>query len=148
MLERLVRPRVLVVDDQLSMAEALAEGLAENGYDAQATSSSQTAMQRISVEPFDAVVTDLRMPGADGLTLLAHARKLDRDRPVIVMTAYSAVDSAIESIRCGAYHYLTKPFKIGELVLFLGPFRRQRRRHRRLPWPMSSLMRAMNLSWR
>jgi two-component system response regulator HydG len=59
------------------------------------------------------------MPGVDGLGLLALSRKLSLARPVIVMTAYSAVESAIESIRMGAYHYLTKPFKTDELRLFL-----------------------------
>jgi two-component system response regulator HydG len=60
------------------------------------------------------------MPGIDGLELLARVRRLDPGLPVIVMTAYGAIDSAIESIRLGAYHYLTKPFKLEELVLFLG----------------------------
>src|SRR5689334_7823699 len=96
------RPRVLVVDDQLSMAEMLCDGLSERGYDV------------------DALVTDLRMPHVDGLELLAISRKAAPDRPVIVMTAFSAIDSAVESIRQGAYHYLTKPFKVEELALFLG----------------------------
>ena len=114
------RPRILVVDDQASMAEALADDLAEEGYEAVAISSATEAMGLLEVETFDAVVTDLRMPDADGLTILATSRRLDPRRPVIVMTAFSAVDSAIESIRQGAYHYLTKPFKTSELVLFLG----------------------------
>jgi two-component system response regulator HydG len=59
------------------------------------------------------------MPHVDGLGLLAASRARDPTRPVIVMTAYSAVDTAIESIRRGAYHYLTKPFKVDELALFL-----------------------------
>jgi two-component system, NtrC family, response regulator HydG len=113
------RPRVMVVDDHASMADALAEGLGEIGYDAVANSSSADAARQLESEPFDVLVTDLRMPNVDGLTLLALARKLDPDRPVIVMTAFSAVDSAIESIRQGAYHYLTKPFKVAELALFL-----------------------------
>jgi two-component system response regulator HydG len=66
------------------------------------------------------VVIDLRMPGADGMEVLAASRKLAPDRPVIIMTAFSAIENAVESIRQGAYHYLTKPFKIGELVIFLG----------------------------
>src|SRR5262249_2860251 len=69
---------------------------------------------------FDALVTDLRMPDVDGLELLAEAKKAAPERPVIVMTAHGAVDTAIESIRRGAYHYLTKPFKAEELALFLG----------------------------
>ena len=113
------RPRVLIVDDHLSMAETLADGLAELGYEAVALSSSREAAKRLAEDPFDALVTDLRMPDLDGLELLKISRAAAPSRPVIVMTAYSAVESAIESIRQGAFHYLTKPFKLDELVLFL-----------------------------
>ena len=111
--------RVLVVDDHLSMAEMVADGLVERGYDALPIASSSEAAKRISEETFDALITDLRMPGVDGLELLALSRKVNPERPVIVMTAYSAVETAIESIRQGAYHYMTKPFKVDELALFL-----------------------------
>jgi two-component system response regulator HydG len=111
--------RVVVVDDQASLAEALADDLEEAGYSAVGVSSAREALARMTNERVDALVTDLRMPEIDGLSLLARSRKLDPLRPVIVMTAFSAVDTAIESIRQGAYHYLTKPFKSGELALFL-----------------------------
>ena len=111
--------RVMVVDDSLEMARTLADGLCERGYDAVAIGSGQEAQARMARESFDAVVTDLRMPDIDGLQVLATSRALDADRPVIVMTAYSAIDSAVQSIRQGAYHYLTKPFKQDELALFL-----------------------------
>jgi two-component system, NtrC family, response regulator HydG len=114
------RPRVLVVDDQLAMAEMLADGLSERGYDAVPEASSREAARRLASEPFDALVTDLRMAGVDGLELLEVSKRAAPARPVLVMTAYSAVDSAVESIRRGAYHYLTKPFKVDELALFLG----------------------------
>ncbi|HVU00121.1 MAG TPA: sigma-54 dependent transcriptional regulator [Polyangiaceae bacterium] len=114
------RPKVLVVDDQLSLAETLADGLSERGYDAIPTSSSREAEALCRDETISALVTDLRMPEVDGMALLDHSKRVAPDRPVIVMTAYSAVDSAIESIRRGAYHYLTKPFKLDELALFLG----------------------------
>jgi two-component system response regulator HydG len=113
------RPRVLIVDDQVSMAEMLADGLAEHGYDAVPLGSSVEASQRFATDRFDALVTDLRMPDMDGLALLEHCMKVAPGRPVIIMTAFSAVDSAVESIRHGAYHYLTKPFKVDELALFL-----------------------------
>jgi two-component system response regulator HydG len=113
------RPRILIVDDHLSMAETLADGLSEHGYDTVALASSKEAAKRLKNEAFDALVTDLRMPGVDGLELLKISRVHAPARPVIVMTAYSAVESAIESIRQGAFHYLTKPFKLDELVLFL-----------------------------
>jgi two-component system response regulator HydG len=112
-------PRVLVVDDELSMAEMLADGLSQRGYDAMATRSGTDAARRLGLETFDALVTDLRMPELDGFELLSVARRVAPNCQVIVMTAYSAIDSAIESIRRGAYHYLTKPFKVDELTLFL-----------------------------
>src|SRR5258708_3443667 len=111
--------RVLVVDDKLEMAEMLADGLSERGFDAVAKSSSREALALVADDSFDALVTDLRMPDVDGLALLAPSRKAVPDRPVILMTAYSAIDSAVEAIRQGAHHYLTKPFKLDELVLFL-----------------------------
>jgi two-component system response regulator HydG len=113
------RSRVLLVDDDPEMARTLADGLADRGYQAVAVQSGQEAIHRLSTEPVDAIVTDLRMPSVDGMAVLAASRKLDPYRPVIVMTAYSAIDSAVESIRQGAYHYLTKPFKQDELAIFL-----------------------------
>jgi two-component system response regulator HydG len=114
------RSRILLVDDNLEMARTLADGLADRGYQGIAAGSGSDAIRLLSTEAFDAVVTDLRMPSVDGMEVLSVSRKLDPDRPVIVMTAYSAVDTAIESIRQGAYHYLTKPFKQDELAIFLG----------------------------
>jgi two-component system response regulator HydG len=110
--------RVLVVDDDPALVQTLADGLADLGYDAEGASSGNEAARRTG-ESFDALVTDLRMPGVDGLGLLALSRRDAPERPVIVMTAHGAVDSAIESIRRGAYHYLTKPFKVEELGLFV-----------------------------
>jgi two-component system response regulator HydG len=111
--------RILVVDDKLEMATTLADGLTDRGYACQALSSSTQALERVATDSLDLVVTDLRMPGVDGLQLLAASRRFDPDRPVIMMTAFSAVDTAVESIRRGAYHYLTKPFKLDELVVFV-----------------------------
>ena len=99
-------PRVLVVDDEREMAEMLADGLCDRGYEATAAASSEEALARLGEDAFDALVTDLRMPHVDGLALLAEARRATPDLPVIVMTAYGAIDSAIESIRRGASHYL------------------------------------------
>jgi two-component system response regulator HydG len=119
--------RVLVVDDNLEMARTVADGLVDRGYEAVAVGSGRDATvalaappdSSLGAAPFDAVVTDLRMPGVDGLEVLAASRRLDVERPVIVMTAFSAIDTAVESIRRGAYHYLTKPFKQDELAIFL-----------------------------
>jgi len=113
-------PRVMVVDDSVEMARTIAEGLSDREYDTVAVSSGREALDRLTADRLDALVTDLRMPHIDGLQILAASRNLDPNRPVIVMTAYSAIDTAVESIRQGAYHYLTKPFKQDELAIFLG----------------------------
>ena len=113
------KPRVIVVDDRYEMAETLADGLLDHGYDAVAVTSSRRALEQLGSERIDALITDLRMPEVDGLELLTESKRLAPARPVIVMTAFGAIDSAIESIRRGAYHYLTKPFKLEELLLFL-----------------------------
>jgi two-component system, NtrC family, response regulator HydG len=111
--------RILVVDDRRDMAEMVADGLVEHGFEARAVFSSEEAVTQISLGAHDALVTDLRIPGSDGLELLALSRSVVPQSPVIVMTAFSGIDTAVESIRRGAYHYLTKPFKVEELILFL-----------------------------
>jgi two-component system, NtrC family, response regulator HydG len=113
------KPIVLVVDDEKEMAEMIADGLIERGYDAKACSSGAEAVALVSHEKYDAVVTDLRMGSTSGMEVLAASRNAAPDRPVILMTAYSAVETAVEAIRQGAQHYLTKPFKVDELALFL-----------------------------
>ncbi|MDR3682936.1 MAG: sigma-54 dependent transcriptional regulator [Geothrix sp.] len=110
---------ILVVDDHIEMAEMLAEALSEAGWRAEALDSGARALERLEAGGVDALVTDLRMDGVGGMELLAASRRLDPRRPVIVMTAYGAIDTAVDSIRQGAYHYLTKPFPPEELEIFL-----------------------------
>jgi two-component system response regulator HydG len=109
------RRQVIVVDDKLAMAETLADGLADHGYAATALGSGRAALA--ALRNADLVITDLRMPDVDGMALLEAGRAADV--PVIVMTAFGAIDSAVEAIRRGAYHYVTKPFKLDELVVFV-----------------------------
>lgn len=111
--------RVLIVDDELEMARTLCDGLLDHDFEAVPVSSGKAALTLLSEQRFDALVTDLRMAEMDGLTLMAQARRSSPERPTLIMTAHGAIDSAIESIRQGAYHYLTKPFKLDELVIFL-----------------------------
>jgi two-component system response regulator HydG len=104
--------RVLVVDDALEMASAIVESLQRHGFTAEAASSGPSGLERFKAAPPDVVLTDLRMKGMDGLDLLGAVRELDADVPVIIMTAFGSVDSAVEAIQRGAYHYVTKPFKL------------------------------------
>ena len=112
--------RILVVDDKPEMASAIADGLADAGYEAVALSDPNEALAVVARGDHDALVTDLRMPVHDGFELLATSRNAAPESPVIIMTAFSAIDSAVDAIRKGAYHYLTKPFSVNELAIFIG----------------------------
>jgi two-component system response regulator HydG len=119
MSEQAEMSRILVVDDRLEMAETIADALCDRGYEGMAVTSGREALRILGSERVDAVVTDLRMPEIDGLVLLDASRRLDPSRPVIVMTAYGTLETAIETTGRGAYHYLTKPFRVDALVQVL-----------------------------
>ena len=109
--------RVLVVDDHVEMARLIADKLGEEGWSCTVVDSGRAAIESIARERPDLVITDLRMADVDGMDVLDAARATDRDLPVIVMTAFGAIDSAIESMRRGAWHYVVKPLRLEELVL-------------------------------
>ena len=104
--------RILVVDDHLEMARTIADYLGQHGMEGRAVASAPEALALLGRESFDALLTDLRMKGMDGLDLLDAAHRLDDDLPVVVMTAFGGIDNAVASIQRGAYHYVTKPFKL------------------------------------
>jgi two-component system, NtrC family, response regulator HydG len=111
--------RILVVDDHLEMAKTIADYLGQRDMEARAVASAQEAVTLLGQESFDALLTDLRMKGMDGLDLIDAAHRIDEDLPVVVMTAFGGIDSAIESIQRGAYHYVTKPFKLDVVRVLL-----------------------------
>jgi two-component system response regulator HydG len=111
--------RVLIVDDAVEMANAIAEYLQRNGFDADGVDNGESALERFKAAPADVVLTDLRMKGMDGLDVLASIRAIDADVPVVIMTAFGAVESAVEAIQRGAYHYVTKPFKLDVVRVLL-----------------------------
>jgi two-component system response regulator HydG len=111
--------RVLVVDDDGEMADTVGEYLSGKGYRVECAVGGKAAIHALKRREIDAVVTDLRMDGVDGLDVLAASQAADASRPVIIMTAYGSIDGAIEAVRRGAYHYLTKPFKMEEAALLV-----------------------------
>jgi two-component system response regulator HydG len=113
------RTRVIVVDDREDMAVMIAEVLCDRGYEGLALSSGREALRVLRTERVDAMITDLRMPEVDGLALLDASRRLDPSRPVILMTAYGTLETAMDSSGRGAFRYLTKPFRIEALVRVL-----------------------------
>ncbi|MBX3229863.1 MAG: sigma-54-dependent Fis family transcriptional regulator [Labilithrix sp.] len=110
---------MLVADDDSAMASMLADGLGDLGYDVTTATDAAAAMKLVADPAVDVVVTDLRMPEVDGIELLAASKRAAPERPVLVMTAFGAIDTAVESLRKGAHHYLLKPFKVAELDLFI-----------------------------
>jgi two-component system response regulator AtoC len=112
-------PRILVVDDEKHIRKILSIMLSKKGYDVHTAESGDEALQITATTSFDAVITDIRMPGMDGLDLLARLKAQDPDAIVIVVTAFSSVETAITAMKNGAYDYISKPFKEDEIVLVL-----------------------------
>jgi two-component system, NtrC family, response regulator HydG len=113
------KAEILVVDDHLEMVRLLADQLLDAGYRVAIASSGAEALGQLKQKLPDVVITDLRMQGLDGLDLLDAVRALDPGIPVLLMTAFGAIETAVEAIRRGAYHYLTKPFKLEEVLIYV-----------------------------
>ncbi len=109
--------RILVVDDEQSMTQFLSIVLRKEGYQVTAVSNGREALERVKAEPFDVVITDIKMPGMDGIQLLQGIKKHDASLPVIIMTAYASQQSAIDAVNMGAFQYLIKNAKNDEIKL-------------------------------
>jgi excisionase family DNA binding protein len=110
------RPRVLVVDDEASIRDLLAKTLALAEYDVDLAPDGRTALERLRIIPYDLLITDLKMPGVDGLAVIREARRLKADIPVIIITGFSTEASAIEAVNLGVSGYLTKPFRVPRVL--------------------------------
>ncbi len=109
--------KVLVVDDDLEMCTLLSDVLKAEGFSVATTGDSLEASKTIKREEVDLIITDLRMKGLKGLDLLEEAKKLLPLTPVIIITAFGTIESAIQAIKMGAFDYITKPFQMDELIL-------------------------------
>src|ERR1700686_1666974 len=98
--------RILVVDDQEMMRDSLAATLAREGNEVSATGDGQVAVAKLGAGKFDLVITDLKMPKMTGLELLAEAKRLRPDVPVVLMTAFATVATAVKAMKLGAYDYI------------------------------------------
>jgi len=108
---------VLVVDDEKAMREFLTLLLEKQGHTVVAASDGEEALRVVAEHPIDLVISDLRMPKMDGISLLAGIRERDPDLPLIMVTAYASSESTIQAMRLGADDYITKPFRVGEIRL-------------------------------
>lgn len=109
--------KVLVVDDDLGMARLIADVLQEDGFFVTIMGDSLEASKILKKEDFDVIVTDLKMKGLKGLDLLEEVKRVAPLTPVIIITAFGTIESAIQAMKMGAYDYITKPFHMDELVL-------------------------------
>jgi excisionase family DNA binding protein len=110
------RPRILVVDDEASIRDLLSKTLALADYDIDTSPDGRSALERLRLYPYDLLIVDLKMPGMDGLAVVREAKRLKADLPVIVITGYSTESSAIEALNLGVTSYLTKPFKVSQVL--------------------------------
>jgi excisionase family DNA binding protein len=110
------RPRVLVVDDEASIRDLLAKTLALAEYDVDVAPDGRSALERMRLYPYDLLIADLKMPGMDGLAVIREAKRYKSDLPVIIITGFSTESSAIEAVNLGVAGYLTKPFRVPQVL--------------------------------
>ncbi len=111
--------RILVVEDEQSMRELLTIMLKKETYQVSTLGDGQSAIEAIRREPFDLIITDVRMPGVDGLQVLKAAKDLSPDTMIIMITAFATTETAVEAMKLGAYDYITKPFNLDEIKLVI-----------------------------
>src|SRR6187455_3477797 len=110
------RPRVLVVDDEACIRDLLSKTLALAEYDVDVAPDGRSALERMRLYPYDLLIADLKMPGMDGLTVIREAKRYKADLPVIIITGFSTESSAIEAVNLGVAGYLTKPFRVPQVL--------------------------------
>ncbi|TAN40324.1 MAG: sigma-54-dependent Fis family transcriptional regulator [Nitrospirae bacterium] len=111
--------RILAIEDERSMREVLKILLEEEGYDVATASDGLEGIDLIKSNIFDLVITDIKMPGADGFEVLRQVKAISPDTVIIMVTAFGTTESAIEAMKLGAYDYINKPFKIDEIRLIV-----------------------------
>jgi two-component system NtrC family response regulator len=124
------KPHVLLIDDDQSLRRVIEYSLVENGFAVRPASSGEEGISFFQKESFDAVITDITMPGMSGMDVLEKVRKEDPGLPVIIITAYGTIESAVSAMKQGAFDYITKPFNRDELRITLDRALRMRRLER------------------
>lgn len=108
-------PKILIVDDEEIMRNSLTDWLREDRYQATAVENGEKALEKVRKEKWNLILLDLKMPGMDGIEVLKEVKRINKDIPVIIMTAYASVDTAVEAMKKGAYDYIVKPFNLEEV---------------------------------
>src|SRR3972149_8292042 len=107
--------RILVVDDEEMIRDMLYDVLSQAGYTVKTAKDGSDAIAQIENDPFEIVITDLKMPGMSGMELLQRVQKINTDICVLIITAYSTIESAVGAMKQGAYDYICKPFELEEM---------------------------------
>lgn len=111
-----MKPKILLVEDDTNIATGLQKVMRANGYDVTALGRGDVGLERSLAEPFDVVITDLKLPGLDGLELVRQLHQAKPKLPIILITAHGTTEVAIEATRWGAFDYVPKPFEVDELL--------------------------------
>jgi len=112
-------PSILVIDDKESMRGMLAETLASEGYEVDTVADGKSGIGKVREKKFDVVLTDLKLPEADGIAVLSELKGIDPELAVIVMTAFGTIETAVEAMKLGAFDFLTKPFDTDRLSVLI-----------------------------
>ncbi len=112
-----MKGNILIVDDEVTIRETLSTVLTEEGYQTALAGDGEEALARLQQSRFDLVITDLKMPRMDGMTLLKKIKELDPTISVIIITAYGTMESAIQALRLGAYDYIVKPLDFDDVLI-------------------------------
>jgi DNA-binding NtrC family response regulator len=118
---------ILVIDDKDSMRKMVAETLIEEGYNVETAATGPEGIEKARLKPFDLVITDLKMPDMDGLTVLSALKEINNETAVLVMTAYGTIETAVTAMKNGAVDFLTKPFDTEHMLVLVDKALQSRR---------------------
>src|SRR5690349_8185306 len=110
-------PFILVVDDDPETLSLLREVLLQESYEIETSKNAQSALSKVAERAPDLILSDIQMPELDGLSLLSELRSRNHEMPVILMTAYGSLKTAVDGIQAGAFDYLSKPFRVEDVRL-------------------------------
>src|ERR1700685_2773376 len=110
---------ILIVEDEAKLRRLLELQLADEGFQTSSAADAETGLQLLGKEHFDLIVTDFKLPGMSGLEFLHAVKRIDAGVPVVIMTAYGTVESAVDAMKAGASDYILKPFSLTEIVLVI-----------------------------